>query len=126
MPTRGVPPYDLITKVAVATLVLLGALSLPALADTNLAGEWLFNEGSGALAGDSSGNGNTGTLKGGAGWTKGYANTPGLSLNGTSTYVSVPPSRSLNGSANITVAFWINPQTTTWDPRILAKRLSWE
>jgi hypothetical protein len=57
MPTHGVPPYDLITKVAVATLVLLGALSLPALADTNLAGEWLFNEGSGALAGDSSGNG---------------------------------------------------------------------
>jgi parallel beta-helix repeat protein len=126
MSTHRFPPYDLITKVAVATLVLLGAVSLPALADTNLAGEWLFNEGSGALAGDSSGNGNIATLNGGAGWTKGYANTPGLSLNGATTYVSVPPSSSLNGSGSITVAFWINPQATTWDPRILAKRSSWE
>jgi hypothetical protein len=68
-------------------------------------GWWQFNEGSGTVAIDSSGNGNNGTIYG-ASYVPGkygYA----LSFNGLNNYVEVPNSVSLNPSV-ITLTAWIN------------------
>src|SRR5437660_3880968 len=68
---------------------------------------WEMNETSGTTMVDSSGHGNNGTLHSvvlGATGRYGKAYT----FNGTSSYVSVPNSASLNpGSANITISFWL-------------------
>jgi hypothetical protein len=69
-----------------------------------LVGWWSFNEGSGTVAGDSSGNGNSGTISG-ATWVAGkYGDA--LSFNGGG-YVTVPDTVSLQPTA-ITVTCWVN------------------
>jgi hypothetical protein len=74
--------------------------------DTGMVGHWTFDETSGTVASDSSGNGNNGTLVSGPVWTPGKIGG-GLSLNGTSSYVMVPDSPTLDiaGSGSITV--WV-------------------
>src|SRR6185436_5203502 len=52
-----------------------------------LKARWTFNEGAGTVAGDSSGNGYTGTLNGGASWTPGV-NGSAVTLDGVSAFVS--------------------------------------
>ena len=54
---------------------------------TGLRTYWDFNEGTGTTASDVSGNGNTGTLQGGATWTTGKSGS-GVALDGVSGYVS--------------------------------------
>ena len=58
----------LISFVLVLGLVLTGVAKA---ADPDLVGHWKFDEGSGTTAFDSSGNGNDGTLNGGAQWVEG-------------------------------------------------------
>lgn len=50
--------------------------------DENLVGYWPFDEGSGAVATDSSGNGNNGTISGSPSWVQGVSGT-GLDFAGT-------------------------------------------
>ena len=71
-------------------------------------GMWLFDEGSGKVAKDSSGNKNDGTLKGSAKWGKGkFGNA--VSLKGTaSDYVEVADSDSLDMKEQITIMFWVS------------------
>lgn len=77
-----------------------------------LAARWQFDEGSGTIANDSSGNGNTGTLQD-ATWTTGRAGTGALDFNGTSSFVSVNSAPQLTSvSNNFTVSFWANPRST--------------
>jgi hypothetical protein len=79
-----------------AMLVLASAsMVLPAFHSTVLAlpsdqlvGYWKFDEGSGLVAGDSSGNGNNGTLRNGPVWVTGISGGA-LSLDGTDDYVEV-------------------------------------
>ncbi len=85
---------------------------------TGIVGWWqLEGSGTSTVAVDSSGNGNTGTLRNFTfdnttnGWTSGvYGN--GLKFNGTSDKVSTPD---LHASANMTVGVWVNV-----DPSIAA------
>jgi hypothetical protein len=83
-------------------------------ATTNgLVGYWNFDEGSGTVAADSSGNGNNGTITG-ATWTAGKVGSGALSFNGTNNYVNAGSNSSLDdiqnqGGGGMTVAFWINP-----------------
>jgi hypothetical protein len=56
--------------------------------NTGIQALYAFDEGSGTIATDSSGNGNHGTISG-ASWTTGY-NGGGLNFDGTSNYVSIP------------------------------------
>ena len=73
-----------------------------------LVGWWRFNDGSGTIASDSSGNGNNGTLEGSPvpSWTTGI-NGGALSFNGINDYVDIPNSPSLQIGGNaITLAFW--------------------
>jgi Concanavalin A-like lectin/glucanases superfamily len=77
-----------------------------------LAGYWSFDEGRGTTAGDSSGNGNTGTLMNGPTWVSGKSGTA-LSFDGADDYVEIPEAQSLNLSSALTVSAWINNQAST-------------
>ena len=83
-----------------------------AAAPTNgLIGYWAFEEQSGTTAGDSSGNGNTGTLVNGPTWTTGKVGSGALDFDGTNDYVAVSNSTSLQvaGSGNsFAVSLWMN------------------
>jgi hypothetical protein len=58
--------------------------------NTGIQALYAFDEGSGTIATDSSGNGNHGTISG-ASWTTGHnGNGGGLNFDGTSNYVSIP------------------------------------
>ena len=78
------------------------------------AGEWLFNEGSGTVTADVSGNGRNGDLVNGAAWSSdtpsgsGYA----IHLNGLNSYVQVSSSSSLKYTGGgLTMALWMKPDS---------------
>jgi hypothetical protein len=68
-------------------------------------GMWLFNEGGGADAEDSSGSGNDATIEGGAKWVNGKFGKA-LSLDGSDDYVEIPHDDSLNVGGEHTIALW--------------------
>jgi hypothetical protein len=74
-----------------------------------LVGWWRFDEGSGTAAGDSSGNGNNGTLQGSPlpSWVTGIFGTA-LQFDGLQNHVDVPSSASLNPSSQFTLVAWVN------------------
>jgi len=76
--------------------------------DPTLIGWWWFDEGAGTVAGDSSRNGNNGTLMGPT-WAPGVFGSA-LKFDGVDDYVSVPHNANLDVSNEVTVAVWINPQ----------------
>jgi Tol biopolymer transport system component len=79
------------------------------------AGYWKFDEGSGTVASDSSGNGNTGSLMNGPQWVDGIKGKA-LVFDGVDDYVYVPHSASLDIAGNeISVEFWMK-LTNGWDP----------
>jgi hypothetical protein len=131
---RSVAPgtYKLTAKasgngVAATTAITLTITSLTSNASMpTLAGYWPFGEGSGSIANDSTGNGATGTLRGGVEWEP----TPwghGLQFNGTSSYVSVVDAASLNLSGALTISFWINGSDVPGvDQRIVSKNFDWD
>lgn len=75
-----------------------------ALLDEGLVGYWNFNEGTGMIVHDSSGNGNNGTINGDAQWVNGVEGT-GLLLNGDD-IVAIPDNSVLDPS-QITVCCWV-------------------
>ncbi len=84
---------------------------------------WTFDEGSGAIAYDSSGNNNTGTVVIGSGqWTNGMVNGA-LFFDGELTQVTASNSASLNPVNGITIAAWVNQSSNCWcnPSRILEK-----
>jgi hypothetical protein len=88
-----------------------------------LVGWWSFNEGSGTVVGDGSGDGNTGTING-ATWIGGkYGNA--LSFDGTSSYVNIANSASLGLTTDFTISAWIKVTHDSINDRpILSKRAS--
>src|SRR5256885_13164784 len=70
---------------------------------------WNLDEGSGGVAADASGNGNTATLGGGSSWAPGVTRNAVL-LDGVSGQLSVPNSPSLNPSGDFSIAAWVNPK----------------
>jgi len=98
--------------VAAFVLVLCLALTSPANAGwPNLVGHWRLDEGTGIIAGDASGNGNNGTLNGGALWTEGKIDG-GVYLDGVDDYIEIPNVLSETG----TLAFWFKPDWDGTDP----------
>jgi hypothetical protein len=77
-----------------------------------LVGWWRFDEGSGSVATDSSGNGNKGTING-ASWATGkYGDA--LSFDGASNYVSMSHNSVLSfGTGNFSAGAWIKTTDTT-------------
>lgn len=70
---------------------------------------WGFNEGSGGTTNDASGNGNTGTLLGGASWLIPGRFGNAITFNGTNSAVKIPDNASwrVSGLSGYTVSLWI-------------------
>jgi hypothetical protein len=88
---------------------------------TGLVASYAFDEGSGTIIRDASGNKNDGALRGTTQWTTG--NTGGaLRFNGIADYVEVPDSPSLQVANTITMAAWIlrEAHRANWE-RVMAK-----
>jgi fibronectin type 3 domain-containing protein len=76
-------------------------------------GDWKFNDGSGTVAADSSGNAYNGTVSGsGATWVPGYSGTA-LQFNGVSNWIAFGTGPSVSGTNNFTVAAWIKTTAAT-------------
>jgi len=91
-------------------------------ADPGLVGWWTFDESSGTVAHDSSGNGNDGTLAGGVTWVAGKLDGAIDFAGTTGAYVSVPDAASLDITDAITMAVWMNPRTTGDHRWLIAKQ----
>jgi hypothetical protein len=85
----------------VLVLGLVGSVS------ADLVAHWKFNEGSGNVAHDTSGNGNDGTFVGDPQWAAGKIGGA-LEFNGSSDYIEVPFSESLRviNQGDFSIAAW--------------------
>ena len=77
-----------------------------ALPSDQLVGYWKFDEGSGLVASDSSGNGNNGTLMNGAAWVTGISGGA-LSFDGSNDYVRVLNVTDFNFNQPLTISAWL-------------------
>ena len=75
--------------------------------ETDFVANWKFDEESGEIALDSSGNSNDGTISG-ASWTDGKFGTA-LQFDGIDDYISIADSPSLNPTEEITIETWVRP-----------------
>jgi len=103
------------------TLLFVGIIALPGQSnivekinknpvvplDNGLEGYWSFNEGSGTIAADSSGNGNTGTLVNNPAWVDGKFGKA-LHFDGVNDYVAFPTLHDFPSKTALTVSAWIN------------------
>ena len=84
----------------------------PTRADPNLTAEWHMDEGTGNLVGDSSGNGNQGTLNVGEGdnvnskWVRGIKGKA-LEFDGVDDYVDCGNNANLEITGDITLEAWV-------------------
>jgi hypothetical protein len=80
-----------------------------------LVGWWTFNEGSGTLAGDSSGNGYNGIIYGAATWVTGvYGDALKFNGDGNGNYGSVDIGNVLNmGTSSFSISLWVNLNNVT-------------
>jgi len=90
--------------------------------DTSLVCYWKFDEGSGVIAHDSTGNGNDGTLYQGlnTGWTTGKFGKA-LKFDGIDDYIWSSGSPQIDITDAITIMAWVKPQPTTSFNRIVTK-----
>lgn len=94
----------LYVSIILASLVFIGQSS--AIDSQSFVGIWLFDDASGGIAIDSSGNGNDGALIGDPQWGVGKFGGA-LDLNGSTDYVEIADSDSLDITDAITVAAWL-------------------
>ncbi len=113
---------SLILALLVGTIVLVFPFVAKAIqGDDSLKLYLPFEEGTGKVAKDKSGNGNDGTLEGDTKWTDGKYGKA-ISLNGKDSGVTVPDSDSLDTPDEITVEAWIYPLSANVDyPEIVLK-----
>ena len=87
----------------------------------NIAGVWLFDEGSGNTVKDYSGNGNDGTIMGDPEWIDSEVGGA-LKFDGQDDYLEIPDSESLGvGVDNFTLVAWLNPASPGGGNGIIAK-----
>jgi alpha-L-arabinofuranosidase len=72
------------------------------------AAHWTFDDGSGATAVDSSGNGHTATLGSGVSWVSGNVGTNAVSLNGTASAVVTATGPVVNTAGSFTASAWVD------------------
>jgi hypothetical protein len=87
------------------TLTVNNAWTVPA----GLVAAYTFAEGAGATTADVSGNGNTGTLAGGAGWSTAGRFGTAIAFDGLNDLVSVADAASLDLTSGMTIEAWVNP-----------------
>ncbi len=99
--------FSVVVTNSVGSATSVSAVLAVSLASGDLVAHWKLDDASGTSAADSSGNGNTGTLSGGAAWTTGKLGGA-VSFDGSDDLITVPNSASWNSAYNkYTVAFWV-------------------
>ena len=104
-----------LTSVGLTLILSVCLLITPALAQLEmdtLVGLWLFDEGSGDTAADSSNSGLDAELVGSPKWVSGVFGS-GLELDGSGAYVEVPAH--VNPTDAITVSIWVKSMTADWN-----------
>ncbi len=108
------------TSYTVVGLALLLCLGPRALAVSDLIGYWNFDEATGLTTADSSGNGNDGTITGSGVShsvvlppTSCFVNTHSAQFDGSGGYVSIADNSSMDPASQISISFWMNPDTVT-------------
>jgi len=92
---------------------------------SGLVAYWNFDEGTGTVAADSSGNGNHGTLVNGPQWAAGISGKA-LYFDGITSNLFVADSNSLDLAGPYTLSAWVNPATAFTDFRsILVKNYNY-
>jgi chitodextrinase len=121
--TYTVAAYDAAGNVSALSAAASATTLPPPPADiaSGLGLYYKFDEGSGSLATDSSGTGNTGSLLGGTTWTAGQL-SQALSFDGVSGNVTAATTTGLNLSTTLTIAAWINPSDVSAPYRTLVAK----
>ena len=104
-----------LTCVGLSLILSVCLLLAPAHAQVamdTLVGLWLFDEGSGDVAVDSSNSALDAALVGDPKWVSGVFGS-GLELNGVDSYIEVPAH--VNPTDAITVSLWVKSATDTWN-----------
>ncbi len=113
----------------ICCIFVLG-LAFPNLAkaqdDPSLIGWWKMDETSGTVAADSSGNGNDGTVVGGAQWVSGYIDGA-LDFDGDDDYVDCGYDPIFDTAGEMTVATWLTVRSvpTAWASVVAKGEYSW-
>ncbi len=112
----GIAAMCVVLAVSLTGLWPMGQVAEAAILDPHpgLVGWWRFDEGTGILAGDSSGNENSGDIYGTT-WVTGKYDQA-ISFNGVNNYVIVQDSNSLDFgiATDFSISFWFNPTATDW------------
>jgi hypothetical protein len=103
-------------KLTYLTLMVL-VLSMAGNASAQLAGYWKFDEGSGTIAHDSSGNGNDGTFNGDPQWVAGHFGSA-LEFDGSGDWLDCGSDPSLSISGAVTMTAWIKVNTQGADHKV--------
>jgi len=94
----------------------------------DLVGHWKFDEGSGTIAADSSGNGNDGTLKNGPVWIRNGKIGGALSFDGVNDFVDLGPMNIIaggSGNDGLTISIWFNADSMSGcGPRLISKAIT--
>lgn len=103
---------------ATALLEIRVVPAMPGYGITGCVGYWSFDEGAGAIAHDTSGSGNDGTLNGGAAWTGAGKRGGAITLDGIDDVVRVAsPAAIPLGNSPRTLAAWVKwSGTECWGP----------
>ena len=104
-----------LTSIGISLVLSISLLITPAFAQVEmdtLVGLWLFDEGSGDVAVDSSNSALDAELVGGPKWVSGVFGS-GLELDGAGAYVEVPAH--VNPTEAITVSIWVKSMTDDWN-----------
>ena len=104
---------SLVLGITIASIMLIGTVAKAA-EDEGMVLYLSFDEGVGNITKDLSGNGNDGSIKGGAKWVQGK-DGKALELDGEDDYVQVPYDDIFNITDAITLAAWIKP-SLPFDP----------
>jgi PKD repeat protein len=100
--------------------LFLESLEERSLLSGGLVAAYTFDEGSGSTAHDISGNGNTATIVG-AGWVTNGKYGEALSFNGSSSYLNINDSTSLDLTNGMTVEAWVDPASVSGQEAVLVK-----
>ena len=103
-------------------VVFLASLTPAALAQnlTGLVSAYSFNEGTGTVVTDVSGNSNNGTISNGT-WSASGKYGAALSFNGSTSRVDIPDSASLDLTTGLTMEAWVRPTTLSAWRAVLMK-----
>jgi hypothetical protein len=90
----------------------VSVINITGSASADLVAHWKFDEGSGNVAHDTSGNGNDGTLIGNPQWVAGKIGGA-LEFNGTDSIIDIPYSPDMTPSEGTTMSAWVFPTDTS-------------